>query len=438
MPFSDIDAAAISRALSQIADRPDDLADAYFERLEEIELPPEGSEPGIRVRRESGLAIRLLRDGHTWLAGRDGIDNERFAEALRRVARALPSAPYPVPDLGRDVWLEPASAPEVQELPALFQKALRSYHGDIGTIPITVRRHRKWVRVVGSHLASSTEHEQFYSVAARMDGARYGGLFETLDATTIEQIASSVVRIRAAREAEVPESGPHSCVLGPSATAILLHEAVAHALEADILARGGHPEAAIGVQMASPLLSVFDDPTNGPKPVRRKADDEGHPTSRRCLLRRGVVEQPICDAAWARRSDLLLAGAGRRGDRHDAPGPRSSHLELIPGDETTADLLAEAEGGLYLPEVESGHLDPMTGELTLHFPYGRRIQDGTPGASVGPCAIHCHVTDLLTRVEAVGRESRSGGAGWCAKSGILMPVWATAPHIRLAEVEVYP
>jgi len=438
LPFSEIDAAAVSRVLCQIADRPDDLADAYFERLEEIELPPEGAEPGIRVRRESGLAIRMLREGRTWLAGRDGVDSDRFTEAVRRVARAMPSTPYPQPRLGRDSWTEPPAAPEVQEMPALFQRALRSHHTDIGTVPITVRRHRRWVRVVGSHLASSTEHEQFYSVAVHLPGTSYGGLFETVDQAIAEQIASSVVRIHAARDSEPPERGVQTCILGPAATAVLLHEAVAHALEADILARGGHPEAAIGVQMASTSLSVFDDPAAGPKGVRRRADDEGHPTSRRCLLRNGVVEQPICDGAWARKSDLLLAGAGRRGDRHDAPGPRSSHLELIPGDATTTDLLANADGGLYLPEAERGHLDPMTGELTLHFPYGRRIHDGTPGTAVGPCAIHCHVTDLLTRIEAVGREARSGGAGWCAKNGILMPVWATAPDIRVDGVEIYP
>ena len=438
MPFSDIDAPAVSRALCQIADRPDDMADAYFERLEEIELPPEGSEPGLRVRRESGLAVRLLRDGRSWLAGRDGVDGEQFGDAVRRVARALPSAPYPRPDLGRDRWLDAPQAPELLDLPSRFQDALAEHGVTPDEALLTVRRHRRWVRVIGSHLSSSTEHEQFYSVAVHLPGGRLGGLYETLDKTAVDQLAASTVRIAAARDVEPPQVGRRTCVLGAAATAVLLHEGVAHALEADILARGGHPEAAIGIQMGSPELSVFDDPGGGPKSVRRKADDEGYPTSRRCLLRAGVVEQPICDSTWSRRSDLLLPGAGRRGDRHDAPGPRSSHLDLVPGTASTTELLAQAEGGLYLPEADRGHLDPMTGELTLHFAYGRLIQDGVPGAAVGPCALHGHIADILSRVSAVGRESRSAGAGWCAKSGILMPVWATACEIRLDDVEVYP
>lgn len=440
LPFSDIDAPAVNRALCQIADRPDDTADAYFERLEEIELPPQGSEPGLRTRRESGLAVRLLRDGRSWLAGRDGIDSERFGDALRRVARALPSAPYPKPDLGRNHWLDTPSAPELLDLPERFLRALQS-HGPKDKLPdigLTVRRHRRWVRVIGSHLSSSTEHEQFYSVAVQMAGGRFGNLYETLDDPAVEQMAASTARIAAARGTESPSEGRRTCVLGPAATAVLLHEGVAHALEADILARGGHPEAAIGIQMGSPELSVFDDPAGGPESVRRKADDEGYPTSRRCLLRAGVVEQPICDATWARRSDLLLPGGGRRGDRHDAPGPRSTHLDLVPGEVGTKELLADADGGLYLPEADRGRLDPMTGQLTLHFAYGRLIQDGVPGAPVGPCALHGHVADLLSRVVAVGREHRTAGAGWCAKSGILMPVWASACEIRLDDVEVFP
>jgi len=57
---------------------------------------------------------------------------------------------------------------------------------------------------------------------------------------------------------------------------------------------------------------------------------------------------------------------------------------------------------------------------------------------VGPCRLSGRVADLLHRVTAVGRETRSAGAGWCAKGGQKMPVWATAPALRLEGVEVGP
>ncbi len=436
-PFTQLDTAGIARTLSQIAEQPADLADAFFERIEKVELPPADQPPGLRVWRESGLAIRLLREGRTWLAGRDQIDPEIFQDALRRVARAMPRAPYPLPDLGDDTWEEPPEAPEVLTFPTAVSQALRTHHIDF-PVNLTVRRHRRWIRVVGTHLASGTESESFYSCDAEMPWARYGCLLDELSHEKAEELARRLVNLYRARDAEPPPPWRGASILGASATAVLLHEAVAHALEADTLAHGGHPEAALGVRMGSRLLDVFDDPSSAPSSVRRSADDEGFPVVRRCLLRAGIVEQPLCDTAWTRRSDRLTAGAGRRGNRHLPPGPRSSHLELIAGEHSRQSLLADAEGGLYLPEADRGRLDPVTGEFVLRFPYGRRIENQVPGALVGPCWMRGRLSDLLDKVTGVGAQTSAAGAGWCAKGGIKLPVWATCPEVRIEGVEIGP
>ncbi len=437
LPFTHLDTPGIARTLSQIADRPTDLADAFFERSEEIDLPPPDQSPGLRVWREAGLAIRLLRDGQTWLAGRDRIDSDNFSDAVRRVVRAMPRAPYPLPILRQDRWTEPPRAPELLEFPSAVDRALRAHRVAFPT-RLTARRHRRWGRVIGTQLASGTEHEHFYSFSAETPWARTGSLLSELGTDTAEAVARRLVNLYRAREAPPPDRWRGVSILSATATAVLLHEAVAHALEADTLAYGGHPEAAIGVRMGSELLDVFDDPSTAPPSVRRAADDEGFPVVRRCLLRAGIVEQPLCDMAWARRSDVLTAGAGRRGNRHLPPGPRSFHLELVPGEHSRQDLLAEAEGGLYFAEVERGQLDPLSGELTLWFPYGRRIKNGSPGPPVGPCSLRGRVSDLLQKVTGVGSELRAAGAGWCAKEGVKLPVWATCPELRLEAVEITP
>lgn len=433
--FQDLDTGAISRCLSQIADRRGDLADAYFERLEVVELPPEDQAPGLRLRREEGLAVRLLRGGNSWLAARDQVDKDSFHDALRRVARAMPRTPYSLPDLPRHRWSDALTASEVQEFPSRFFEALRR-HDSEASARLTVRRHRRSLRVVGSEVSSAVESEMYYSLEVESDGGRRGLLTTSLDEAAADDLAALVARSRRARDAEPPSSQSGVCILGAGATAVLLHEAVAHALEADLLARDGHPEAAVGVELGSELLDVFDDPAQAPEGVRRGADDEGFPVVRRCLLRAGKVEQPLADARWAHASDLLVAGAGRRGSRHDPPGPRSLHLELAAGTSSRDDLLADADGGLYFPEAERGRLDPTTGRFTLVLPWGRRIERRTPGPTVGRATLRAHVTDLLHAVRGVGKDVRSAGAGWCAKNGVLLPVWATAPEIRLEGLEL--
>lgn len=438
MPFSELDTAAVARTLSQIAENPEDVVDAFFERREDVELPPDGEPPGLRVWREEGFAVRLAREGRTWLASRDAVESRPFAEALRQVARALPSATYPEPALQPAPFAEPPAAPELFDFPQAVARGVRAHHVGF-PFRLTVRRHRRWVQVVGPRLVPGGETETFYSCAVDSSWGRHGALLPRLDAEAVTATSTAVVALFRARSAPpLPELFRGPAVLGPAAVAVLLHEAVAHALEADTLAQGGNPEAAVGVPMGASCLDVLDDPAAAPEGVRRTTDDEGLPVVRRWLLRGGVVEQPLSDLLWARTSPVLLPGAGRRGTRHLPPGPRSSHLEILPGETSDADLLAGEEEGLFLPEASRGSLDPLSGELALHFPYAKRFRRGALAESVGPCVLHARVADLLSRVVAVGHEARSAGAGWCAKGGQKLPVWATAPALRLEGVGIAP
>lgn len=436
MPFSRLDTAAVARTLSQLAEQPDDVVDAFFERREEVEVAPEGDPGSLRVWREEGFAVRLVRDGHTWLASRDGVEPRSFAESLRQVARAFSAATYPEPALEVPPP-EPVTAQELLDFPGALSRAVRAHHVGF-PMRVAVRRHRRWVQVVGPRLVAEAERETFYSLAAESSWGRYGALLLKLDAAAAEEIAASVVALFRTRQAHPPAPLRGTAVLGSAAVAVLLHEAVAHALEADTLAQGGNPEAAVGVTMAAACLDVLDDPAAAPEGVRRSTDDEGAAVVRRWLLRGGVVEQPLADALWARTSPVLLPGAGRRGTRHLPPGPRSSHLEVLAGETAPDDLFAGAEEGLYFAEASRGNLDPLSGEFVLQLPYGRRFRRGGLHEAVGPCSLRGRVSDLLTRVTAVGSESRPAGAGWCAKGGQKLPVWATAPALRLEGVEVTP
>jgi len=441
VPFGELDAAAIARALSQIAERPEDLADAYFERREELALAtPAGDAdgPGVRAISEEGFAVRLLRGGESFFASRDGVDGKAFAEAVRQVARALPSANYPEPALHAGAWDEAAAAAQLaglMEFPALVARAIRARHVGF-PLRLTVRRHRRAVAVVGARLAAAPEREVFYSCAAELPWGRHGELLTDLSAGAADGVAAACAALFRARHAGAAELASGVAVLAPGATAVLLHEAVAHALEADTLAATGRPEAALGLQLGAACLDVLDDPAAAPPPVARTTDDEGSPVCRRWLLRRGVVEQPLADALWSRLSPACMPGAGRRGSRHLPPGPRSSHLELLPGGAAEADLLSDAEGGLYLEIASRGALDAASGEFTLRFPYARRIRGGEPAEVLGPCTLRGRVADLLSRSASVGAEARPAGAGWCAKGGQKLPVWATTPSLRLDGVAI--
>ena len=432
-----LDTAAVARALSQVGDRDDDLVDAFFERREEVELPADGETPGFRLVREEGLAVRLVRGGQSWLSARDELGSEAFADALRQVARALSSALYPEPRLDPEPWGDPPAAEELAELPLELARAIRAHHVAF-PLRLTVRRHRREVQVVGPRLVPEPEVERFYSLEAELPWGSWGAIVPEL-AGAAEAAAEALVERFRCRNAAPPDGRSETAVvLGAGAAAVLLHEAVAHALEADTLAGSGRPEAAVGVVLGPPALSVLDDPGAAPEPVRRRTDDEGVAVERRWLLREGVVEQPLADRLWARGSEVLAPGAGRRASRHEPPGPRSTHLELLPGEAADDDLAAGADGGYLVSQVSRGALDAATGRFFLEAPCARRIRRGVPADPVGRLRIEGTVAGLASRIAAVGREARSGGAGWCAKGARKLPVWATAPALRLEGVGVAP
>jgi predicted Zn-dependent protease len=435
MPFGELDRPALARALAQLLDGSDDLADAFLERVEVVELPPAGEPAGARLWREEGLAVRLYRGGRSWLASRDRLDGEAFADALRQVARVAPRTGVAVPPRLAQPWAALPSSADLEGFPRLLDRALREKRVAF-SYRLALRRHRRDLQVVTPHLEPAPERETFYSYRVELDGVVVGGLLAELGDASAEALAGRLAETFRARSAAPPEAGAATVLLGPAAAATLLHEAVAHALEADTLASsGGTAQAARGVRLSTAPLDVLDDAGGAPLTVRRRSDDEGTPVLPRWLLRRGVVDQPLADQRWARRIAGLEPGAGRRASRHHLPGPRSTYLRLLPDAGSLPELLARAGEGLYLDEPARGRLD-AAGVCTLAFPRGRRIRAGALSDPVGPCTVRGRVADLLGGVAAVGGNAVVAGAGWCAKGGQRLPVWAAAPELLLSGIEV--
>ncbi|MEO8198137.1 MAG: metallopeptidase TldD-related protein [Thermoanaerobaculia bacterium] len=445
MTWAKLETAAVARALAAIAAEPGDLAEVYFERRVDAEWPPAEARCGLRICSEEGLAVRLVRGDRAWVASRDGITGGELASALRQVARAQPPA-----------MVEPELA--VGPLPTVPVATLRSFAGELERairrhhvafpFRLTTRWHRRDLQVVGPRWVPESEREVFYSLDVELPWGRFGALATALQAGEAERVALALVARFRAREAPPPPDGRYPLLLAPGATAVMLHEAVGHALEADLLEEAGHGtprfagsagssgSSGTGTGGAgSPALDVLDDPRRAPRGVDRTTDDEGQPVVRRWLVRGGSIDQPIADALHAARSELL-AGSGFRGSRHQTPLPRTHHLELLPGEADMSALLRAADGGLLVSELDQGTLDPRSGEVVLHAPCGRYIRDGEPAESCGPFQLRSRVPELLAAVAAVGADPQAAGAGWCAKGGQRRAVWATAPSVVLAAIEI--
>ena len=253
MTWAKLETAAVARALAAIAAEPGDLAEVYFERRVDAEWPPAEARCGLRISHEEGLAVRLVRGDRAWVASRDGITGGELLSALRQVARAQPAA-----------MVEPELA--MGPLPTVPVATLRSFGGELERairrhhvafpFRLTTRWHRRDLQVVGPLWVPESEREVFYSLEVELPWGRFGGLATALQAGEAERVARALVARFRAREASPPLDGRYPLLLAPGATAVMLHEAVGHALEADLLDEGGSGAARTAGAAGSAGLAV--------------------------------------------------------------------------------------------------------------------------------------------------------------------------------------
>ncbi len=423
------DIAAAADSLTRLARHEEQRLEVFFERFDTVELLPKGAGNRVRLRREQGLAVRRIENGGSRLASADTISGPVFAACCDRVAGSSGSLGGAPPRIRTD--RRPAlRLAEVEQAESLLTRAVNRRRVGF-PMETTVRRHRRQVQIIHGPIAAGPQFEEYFSLRVRMPWGVWGGLVPSLADEDLDPVAACLVDRLRSRGRSPHRGVPAVLVLGPNAAAVMLHEVVAHALEADTLALSGAPDRVVGMKLGGPELDVVDDPRSAPSGCTRSCDDEGTAVISRWLLRRGRVRQPLADLGWAERCPGMIPGAGRRASRHRLPGPRTTHLELLPGAVPENDLFTEAAGGLYIGEFESGRLDPFDGRCMLRAPCGRRIGASGPVDYTGPIEIRSRVSDLLAAVTAVGDRPLAGGAGWCAKDGALLPVWARCPTIRL-------
>jgi TldD protein len=102
-------------------------------------------------------------------------------------------------------------------------------------------------------------------------------------------------------------------VLAAEAGGTMIHEAVGHALEADLVQKGLSPYGALlGQQVANVCVSVADDATLTGWRGSFACDDEGTPAQRTLLVERGILKGFLHDRLTARKAGAAPTGNGRR------------------------------------------------------------------------------------------------------------------------------
>ena len=284
-----------------------------------------------------------------------------------------------------------------------------------------------WLRI----LASAKEGNVFAS-AREETGSTLG--YEVFDVETPERLGGLVAeRVVAQLKAKTPRGGRFPAVIGSNVVGVFIHEAMGHLAEADLTLSGSVLFDKLGKQIASDVVTVYDDGTVEGAFGSFKYDDEGVRTQKTALIEKGVLTGLMHSRETAAKLGMPPTGNARAEDFRFEPIVRMRNTYLARGDRTFEELVEGVKFGYYLKSFRGGQAN-LDGTFQVGIQEAYEIVKGELGDAVRSASISGNTLDTLRRVDAVGRDFVLW-PGRCGK-GQTAFVCDGGPHIRVEEVTV--
>lgn len=225
-------------------------------------------------------------------------------------------------------------------------------------------------------------------------------------------------------DAVQPPAGEMPVVLGPGVTAVLLHEAIGHGMEADFNRKNlSTYSTMIGRQVAEPFVTIIDDGTMPNYLGSINVDDEGTPGQRTVLVDKGILTSYMYDKISARHYKVKSSGNGRRQSYQHYVQPRMRNTIMLAGPATPKDVIQNVQRGIYVQDVSNGQVKIGEGDFAFYVSQGRMVEEGKLTAPIKDINIMGNGPKMLKNITVLANdfEMNEGGSGACGKGGQAVP-----------------
>jgi TldD protein len=260
--------------------------------------------------------------------------------------------------------------------------------------------------------------------------------FEMFKDMLPEDVAKASARESIAMlEAKDCPAGKMDVVIENGWGGVLVHEAVGHPLEADVIAKEiGAFTGKLGQKVASDVFTMVDDGTLPNFRGTTNFDDEGTQMKRNVLIKDGVLLKFMTDILSAKQLGMERTGNGRRESFSYLPIPRMTNTFIDKGKDKPEDIIASTKSGLYVMSLSGGSVNPMTGVFNFTCREAYMIEDGKTTYPVKGATLIGSCMDIVSNVDAVG-DNLAFAPGICGK-GQEAEVTAGQPTVRIRGINV--
>lgn len=252
-------------------------------------------------------------------------------------------------------------------------------------------------------------------------------------------IAKEAARIAVVNlDAQEVEAGPQTVVMSPAESAVLLHEAVGHGLEADFnYKKLSNYSGRIGEKVASEQCTVIDEGLFENMRGTINVDDEGNTPTSAVLIENGILRGYMNDRISAKQLGVKNTGNGRRQAYNYPPMPRMTNTYLRPGKYDAEEIIKSVPKGIYAKGFTGGQVDITKGDFTFSCSECYAIEDGKITTPLKGVTLIGNGPDVMTKVTMVGNDLKFTDGGWtCGKNGQSVPVGMGTPTVKVSEITV--
>lgn len=186
-----------------------------------------------------------------------------------------------------------------------------------------------------------------------------------------------------------------------------------------IYRRSSYLVESLGETVASPLVTLVDDPLLPSGPGSRPFDGDGLPARRNVVVEGGVLKTWLLDTYAARKLGLASTGSAASGT---GTGAGTSNFFLQRGTQSREEILRSTRRGLYVTGMMGFGFNAVTGDFSRGA-YGWWIEDGAFAFPVSEVTISLNFKELFRAIDAVGDDLD-------LKSGVA------SPTIRVARMTI--
>lgn len=382
--------------LLEMAKKVSDLAETYSldERTDGISFE-NAKLKDIESRSQSGLSLRIIKDGHLGFAyTKNLLDRREFLQNALDSLKGGVEAPLDLP-LTKNLPSLDTYDPSLEDLSnAVIVEECNRVSRILaertkGQINLSAGRRITRMRLMNSRGTDLSSESSLYFFSAEI---LYPGSYSSIHRQLIEKTfkkatdpyLSFILDLYTRSSAEVhPKGGTMKVLFLPETIYTLMWRVQSITSGRNIYQKVSPVLGKLGEKIFDEKITIVDDPLNDSIPDARGFDDEGTSCRPLTIIEHGILDHFYYDLLYAKKMNASPTGHGFKSSMWGGetisfrPSPSLEHLTFHPGNKSFSELLKSIGKGIIVAGVMGAHSGNIqNGDFSVGLSPGLYVEKG--------------------------------------------------------------